>query len=422
RVRQPQTDKDTDTDSSVEDTALDDTGEPPPLPFNGCGSPDGERATGSWSDPIAAPWLPFVDRADTTNASASQAMVYDCAPTLGEAGGEVVYKFELPHGGYFRAEVVEAAGVDVDLHLLFNHQIDGKGMVTGCLTRNNSVVEEANLAGGEYWLVVDTYTTSNGDASPGSYLLAMEGGEDDVWHDAWVQPGVLYRHRRTRNGSHGNQTVDVLQFDPMSFDVSPLSHGGCVKVEAQAESVGAFAGINAGFFGPGCVSLDMVRHEGVTTATNTVDDQQRTLVWNDGEAPEFVWLDYGQDHTSHDNAVGSWPSIVANGLADPDPESTSSFYTTWHPRTVLGLTAAKEMLWVTVDGRSDHGSGLSLDDLADLMLDLGAVDAVNLDGGGSTTMFIKDCSPNGVVNHPSDNGGVGHGGARSVSDGLYLTF
>ena len=54
------------------------------------------------------------------------------------------------------------------------------------------------------------------------------------------------------------------------------------------------------------------------------------------------------------------------------------------------------------------------------MADLGAVDAVNLDGGGSTTLWVEDCWLDGVVNFPSDNGAADHEGARSVASGLYL--
>ena len=53
--------------------------------------------------------------------------------------------------------------------------------------------------------------------------------------------------------------------------------------------------------------------------------------------------------------------------------------------------------------------------LAELMEDLGAVQALGLDGGGSTTMVVEDCWLDDVVNNPSDSGG-----ARSVASGLYI--
>jgi exopolysaccharide biosynthesis protein len=54
------------------------------------------------------------------------------------------------------------------------------------------------------------------------------------------------------------------------------------------------------------------------------------------------------------------------------------------------------------------------------MVDLGAQQAINLDGGGSTTMVVEDCWIGDVVNAPSDDGTSGHEGERAVSDGLYI--
>jgi len=73
-----------------------------------------------------------------------------------------------------------------------------------------------------------------------------------------------------------------------------------------------------------------------------------------------------------------------------------------HPRTAVGARADGTLLFVTVDGRNAERSvGMSLPELTDLMLELGAVAAANLDGGGSTTMVVRDR----VVNSPSDSNG-----------------
>lgn len=59
-----------------------------------------------------------------------------------------------------------------------------------------------------------------------------------------------------------------------------------------------------------------------------------------------------------------------------------------HPRTAIGVSAAGETLLVTVDGRQSHSVGMTMWELADLMIDLGARHALSLDGGGSTTMTV----------------------------------
>jgi hypothetical protein len=69
-----------------------------------------------------------------------------------------------------------------------------------------------------------------------------------------------------------------------------------------------------------------------------------------------------------------------------------------HPRTVIGVDADGRILLVVVDGRRRGSIGMDLVQLANLMRLLGAVSALNLDGGGSSTMVVRGK----VVNRPSD--------------------
>ena len=77
------------------------------------------------------------------------------------------------------------------------------------------------------------------------------------------------------------------------------------------------------------------------------------------------------------------------------------FVTTNHPRTFL-CTTKDAIVFITVDGRSEDSGGMSLFNAQDFLLNIGCVDAINLDGGGSTTMWVKD---KGVVSLPSDKEG-----------------
>ncbi|MFD5319795.1 phosphodiester glycosidase family protein [Streptomyces sp. NPDC127098] len=88
------------------------------------------------------------------------------------------------------------------------------------------------------------------------------------------------------------------------------------------------------------------------------------------------------------------------------------------PRTAVGFSRdGQEMYVLTVDGRQAHSGGVTLTELALLMADLGAYSALNLDGGGSTTLLARapgDAAPT-VVNSPSD------GRQREVPNGLAVT-
>ena len=74
-----------------------------------------------------------------------------------------------------------------------------------------------------------------------------------------------------------------------------------------------------------------------------------------------------------------------------------------HPRTAVGVSGdGKRMLILVVDGRRPgHSMGMTTAEVAGVLLEYGATDAVNLDGGGSTTLVFADPAPR-VVNRPSD--------------------
>jgi len=115
-------------------------------------------------------------------------------------------------------------------------------------------------------------------------------------------------------------------------------------------------------------------------------------------------------------AIGGIPRIIRDGKISIEVEQegiSQSFSTTRHPRTALGYSRNGQILFlVTVDGRqAEYSIGMSLSELSHFMLKLGCYQALNLDGGGSTTMVIADK----VVNSPSDATGE-----RAVANSLLI--
>jgi hypothetical protein len=104
-------------------------------------------------------------------------------------------------------------------------------------------------------------------------------------------------------------------------------------------------------------------------------------------------------------AVGGRPVMVIDSALTLAARDSVAFAVTRHPRTAAGVSRDGRRLWlVTVDGRQpEHGAGMSLLELATLMRSLGAVQAINLDGGGSTAMVTRTRTGEIlVVNTPSD--------------------
>lgn len=116
------------------------------------------------------------------------------------------------------------------------------------------------------------------------------------------------------------------------------------------------------------------------------------------------------------------PELVRDGRLHVTPATDGmvqsgnpSFYYGWmhkrNPRTLAGVDAAGRTVLVTADGRSTDALGLSIPESAAVARALGLRDAVNLDGGGSTTMVVDG----DVINDPSDAAGE-----RPVGDALLI--
>jgi hypothetical protein len=82
-----------------------------------------------------------------------------------------------------------------------------------------------------------------------------------------------------------------------------------------------------------------------------------------------------------------------------------------YPRAAIGLTRRHELLAVACDGRADDEAGLTMPELAEAMAALGAVQAMNLDGGGSTSLI---CGGR-LRNQPREDHGVVLPGGRAVA-------
>lgn len=103
-------------------------------------------------------------------------------------------------------------------------------------------------------------------------------------------------------------------------------------------------------------------------------------------------------------AVGGGPVLVQNGKVDITNNEELKFagnaINDRHPRTAIGYTADNKLVVFVCEGRSENASGLSLTQLAKVMQDIGCVEALNLDGGGSSCMLINGKE----TNIPSSNG------------------
>jgi len=128
---------------------------------------------------------------------------------------------------------------------------------------------------------------------------------------------------------------------------------------------------------------------GATTVQSLVQGASVSLTWSIGAPGTF---------SDVSSSIGGGPMLVVGGKVVAP--TGCGYLCSVNPRTGVGVTKTGKVLLVTVDGRNPGwSSGMALSAFANEMKSLGAVNAMNLDGGGSTTMWTKRY---GLVNKPTD--------------------
>jgi hypothetical protein len=123
------------------------------------------------------------------------------------------------------------------------------------------------------------------------------------------------------------------------------------------------------------------------------------------------------------DVVGGWPVILRDSAVTGAADSTgATFAPVRHPRTAIGLArGGHEIILAVVDGRQKpYSDGMTLRELAELFRALGARDALNLDGGGSSTFVLADSANPSLLeirNRPSDKTERAVGNALAVVRG-----
>ncbi len=174
-----------------------------------------------------------------------------------------------------------------------------------------------------------------------------------------------------------------------------------------AEHYGAIGGINGGAFRDEKGGGSGGNPQGLTI----IDGQLVEASREDQES--FVGLDSnGILHVGYYNysdcldldivgGVSFYPPLVIDG----ERQDTTHILSGVNPRTAIGQRADGAILMLVIDGRQLASAGAKYDDLTDVMLQFGAVNAMNLDGGSSTVMYL-----NGeLVNSPSSESGLSRG-------------
>ena len=189
------------------------------------------------------------------------------------------------------------------------------------------------------------------------------------------------------------------------------------KTSVQCLAHGAFLGVNGSYFSHTYVKVDgqMIqpgKDEGVNTFMH---DGVFTI---DNNLPGIAYVGSNERATKlpNENIMCCGPLLINDNVHRLMTEHSHN--TTTHPRTGVAITQDGKVLLATVDGRfTDLAVGMSTPLFARLLDAFGAEYALNLDGGGSTTLWIEGY---GIVNHPCDERQWDNPVERAVGSIVYL--
>ncbi len=243
-------------------------------------------------------------------------------------------------------------------------------------------------------------------------LLTLASGLTARAADTWTTPfpGVRLLHRTTTSPKWDMWVAEVNLDEPgMKLNASPYAQKG-KRTSSAAQAVGASLGINGDFFNySGYIPSGLTVSSGRAWPGTADTSGRGTLQFSaDLSRTELTPARTVVRQEAWMHGVISGRPTLAVGGAQSIP--SGSFCTTRHPRTALGIKGRK-LLMLVVDGRQSRSVGMTCAEIARTLTGLGATDILNMDGGGSSTMWVKG---KGVVNRPSD------GSERVVSNHLLV--
>lgn len=283
------------------------------------------------------------------------------------------------------------------------------GQPEGLFIRNGAYLSEPQKKGREWRAGVALFDDGHyeiGKPAFAGVLVQPDGVE--------VKISAVNRHPAQPRAGFEDET-EVTLLTP-AFGPTTLVPSGTTELVLRPAEVGLNTEFTARIVGLSTTGNATIPEDGVVIAASGQLGRRFATLQPGveiGVRLQFSIREWGQAR----HAFVAGPLIVRDGEVTPEPDWYDEGFgpyhnTNGHPRTIIGFTPDGETLLVTADGRQPgYSTGLTTAEAAELMVELGAEDAVMLDGGGSTTMAVDGL----VWNRPSDSSGP-----RPISNSLVV--
>jgi exopolysaccharide biosynthesis protein len=244
-----------------------------------------------------------------------------------------------------------------------------------------------------------------------------------------IQAGIKLEYWSGNHEKWGNQYILVLKakYPKYRLDLA-YAKDSLINTSIFAKQSNALAAINGGFFdmkAGGSVSF-------LVSDGKVINENKPNVLSSENEMGANALVVYKNGKSEILPTIGSTRIPLLNNVEDAivtgplllknsqiNKLQKRPFNDLKHPRSAICL--GKKDIWlVAVDGRHKEATGLNLNELSQFLLSCDCKNAINLDGGGSTTLYLQTKKLNGIVNHPSDNKKFDHEGERPVANILFI--
>jgi len=241
------------------------------------------------------------------------------------------------------------------------------------------------------------------------------------WQEVKLDKGLVYRHASFKDLYGGPQQIYIFQINPRKHPLQVLVHEGRELVSEKAEAGGAVAAINGTYFDMG----KLARSVCFTAVGGKVTDYTKEDLGLLSNGAVFIqkkkvqiapWKvqEEKQYYAGKKDIMVSGPLMLTNGKEVDLGVNPGSHIPTPNPRSGIVVKDKKNIFLIVVDGRQPgRASGVTIPQFAHLVRILGGREALNLDGGGSSSLWSVFLD-RGIANRPSD------GRERTVSNSIIV--
>ena len=265
-----------------------------------------------------------------------------------------------------------------------------------------------------------------------SFAAAAQTPEDSVafagarWQITPLAAGAECR-RAQIDMFDSRQTVSVVAYPARNFTTEIIQLDGKASPTSElGKAAGADAALNGSYFNMKTLApVTFVLIDKQILGRTTPGETMRTngvIALRDkrGRKMDILRCDttqYSRIARRYRSALAAGPMLVRDGRS-VEYDSEDSFYARRHPRTLIGKRADGTVVMAVIAGRfKGEADGATIAETAYIARQLGLVDALNLDGGGSSTLWTAQ---EGILNHPYDNKRFDHEGERGVPNCIVI--